>query len=176
MKANRKMTTKHITEVAMAVAALIVGGYLIYIISSQFPLPGVKYTAMAPYLSLIVAFVLTYFKSANTLLLINLVFAMVMSLMNLYMGLSIVLVGLLIHFSQWLIPRSWRFYAGFIASLYSAYVVGVSLLVSKWLIGSIVFKNITLPYVLLLMGIAFLTGAFGAHFGLIIGKRVKSTP
>lgn len=174
MKSKPQLTTREITEIAMSVAALIVGGYLIYIVSSQFPLPGVKYTVMAPYLSLIAAFVLTYFNSSWVLLIVNMVFAMVMTIISPYMGISIIAVALLTHFSYLIIRIKARYRTFLVASLYSSYVVGVALWISKTFIGTAIFKNITLPYVLLLMLLAFFTGAFGAHFGVIIGTRVKS--
>lgn len=172
-KKRKQILTKEVTEIGMAVAALIVGGYVIYIIGSQFPLPGIKYTIMAPYLSLVIAFVLTYFKGQYAVLIVNAVFAMIMTMINPYMGISIFIVGLLTFLVQKLLPQRWRFYVHTVAALYSGFVVGVALMVSKLFIGTVFFQKITYPYMVALMLFAVMAGVFGAYFGVIIGRRVK---
>lgn len=168
-----RINTSILTQIAIAVAAIIVGGYAIYIVSSQVPLPGAKYTAMSPYLSLIIAVVLISFDFKNIILLVNAVFAMMMTIINPYMGIAILTTGILTQIVDYLIPRRFKYRIYVVAASYSAFVSGTALAVSKLFIDSVVFDMITGPYLILLMGIAFVLGIFGAHFGIIIGKRIR---
>ena len=74
---HSKWKTKDITQIAMTVSAMLVGGFMIYLFSSRFPLPGFKYAAMSPYLSFIVAMILINFSLKGSILIVNAVFAMV---------------------------------------------------------------------------------------------------
>lgn len=172
---QNRSTTSTVTQVAIAVAAIIVGGYTIYIVSSQVPLPGVKYTAMAPYLSLIMAISITYFEQKNIILLINAVFALIMTLINPYMGLAIFLTGLCTQLVYYVIPDRFTKKVIVVAASYSAFVAGVALQVSKIFVGSEFYDRVTIPYVLGLMAIAFVIGLLGAKIGVQVGKRVKKT-
>lgn len=174
MKPNRSSTSM-VTQVAIAVAAIIVGGYSIYIVSSQVPLPGVKYTAMAPYLSLIMAVAITYFEQKNIILVINAVFALIMTLINPYMGLAIFLTGLSTQGVYYAIPDKVSMKVNIVAASYSAFVAGIALQVSKLLVGSEFYDRVSPPYIFGLMAIAFVIGLVGAKFGIQIGKRVKGT-
>lgn len=168
-----KLDTSVLTQIAIAVAAIIVGGYAIYIVSSQVPLPGVKYVAMSPYLSLIIAVVLISFDVKNIILIINAVFAMLMTIINPYMGVAILSTGILTQMVDYLIPSRFKYRVYCVAASYSAFVAGTALSVSKLFIDSVVFDMITGPYLLVLMAIAFVLGLLGAHFGIVIGKRVR---
>jgi energy-coupling factor transport system substrate-specific component len=168
-----KLTTSVLTQIAIAVAAIIVGGYAIYIVSSQVPLPGVKYTAMSPYLSLIIAILLISFDIKNIILIVNAVFAMLMSIISPYMGLAILSTGILTQLVDYLVPSGLKYRVHIVAASYSSFVAGTALTVSKLFIDSVVFERINGPYLLVLMGIAFVLGLFGAHFGIVIGKRVR---
>lgn len=167
-----KLTTQDITQIAMTVSAMLVGGFMIYMISSRFPLPGFKYVAMSPYLSFLITMVLINFKLKGSVIIVNTVFAMVMSMVSLYMGLAIFLTGLLTELTQKLIPNGWRYKMRFVSALYSVYTVSTALMVSKLFIAKEIFEIITLPYILMLMGIAFVLGLLGAYAGELLGNRV----
>ncbi|MCD4714244.1 MAG: hypothetical protein K8R73_13245 [Clostridiales bacterium] len=167
------LNTSVLTQIAIAVAAIIVGGYAIYIVSSQIPLPGVKYTAMSPYLSLIMAVMLISFEIKNIILIVNAVFAMLMTIINPYMGVAILSTGILTQMVDYFIPNRFKYRVYCVAASYSAFVAGTALTVSKLFIDSVVFEMVTAPYLIGLMVIAFVLGLFGAHFGIIVGKRVK---
>lgn len=170
---SSKLSTSVLTQIAIAVAAIIVGGYAIYIVSSQIPLPGAKYTAMSPYLSLTIAVMLISFDVKNIILIVNSVFAMLMSIVNPYMGLAILATGILTQMIDYLVPSRFKYRIYCVSASYSAFVAGTALTVSKIFIDSVVFDRITPSYLVVLMGIAFVLGLFGAHFGIIVGKRVK---
>ncbi len=172
MKKTR-LNTSVLTQIAIAVSAIIVGGYAIYIVSSQIPLPGAKYTAMSPYLSLIMAVMLISFDIKNIILLVSAVFAMLMSIINPYMGVAILSTGILTQLVDYFIPNRFKYRVYCVAASYSAFVAGTAMTVSKLFIDSVVFEMVTGPYLIVLMGIAFVLGLFGAHFGIIVGKRVK---
>lgn len=167
-----KMRTKDITQIAMTVSAMLVGGFLIYMISSRFPLPGFKYAAMSPYLSFIVAMLLINFNLKRSVLIVNTVFAMVMSMVSIYMGLAIFSTGVLTQITQTMVPKGWRYKNTVVSALYSVYTVGTALTVSKLFIAKEIFEIITWPYVLALMTLAFVLGLLGAYAGDLLGNRV----
>lgn len=166
------MRTKDITQIAMTVSAMLVGGFIIYMISSRFPLPGFKYAAMSPYLSFIVAMLLINFNLKRSVLIVNTVFALVMSMVSLYMALAIFSTGVLTQITQMIVPKRWQFKNLVVSALYSVYTVGTALAVSKLFIAREIFEIITWPYMLTLMTIAFVLGLLGAYAGNLLGNRI----
>lgn len=170
-KNKRLFNTKDVAIIAMQVAALIVGGYFIVLTVGQFPLPGIKYVAMAPYLTLIMVIVAGTSKKPYRIFYVNLVFAAIMSTVNLYMGLAIFLVGGICGLEERFLNHV-SFKNEILGISYAVWTVGISLLVSKYLIGSALFQLITPIYMLLMMLCAVFTGGIGAYFARIILKRL----
>lgn len=169
---DNKMKTKDITQIAMTVSAMLVGGFMIYMISSRFPLPGLKYAAMAPYLSFVVALIIINFKLKCPIFIVNTVFAMVMAMISLYMAAAIFATGILTEMTQMIIPKHWRYRIIGVAAMYSVYTVSTALIISKLFIAKEVFERITGTYILVLMVLAFVLGVLGAYAGSVIGHRI----
>ena len=169
---HSKWKTKDITQIAMTVSAMLVGGFMIYLFSSRFPLPGFKYAAMSPYLSFIVAMILINFSLKGSILIVNAVFAMVMSLVSLYMAMAIFMTGVLTEITQRILPKEWRYKNQVVSAMYSVYTVGTALIVSKLFIAKEIFEKITWPYIFILMVLAFGLGLLGAYAGAFLGKRI----
>ncbi|MGX8795748.1 hypothetical protein ACR6HW_06610 [Fusibacter sp. JL298sf-3] len=169
---RQPLKTKELAEIAMIVAAIVAGGYVIYLIMGQVPLPGVKYTAMAPYLALMVAFIKQHFKRRYIVLTVNTVFALIMGLVNLYMGLAIVSVGLLTTLVE-VVSDGSRWRVQIAGAAYGAFCVGVSLAVSKYLIGSALFEKLTPQYMGALVAIAAALGVVGAYAGIWLDRRIN---
>ncbi|WFR58062.1 hypothetical protein QA584_03085 [Anaerocolumna sp. AGMB13025] len=165
---KNKINIKNITTIGVGIAAIIGGGMVIYQISHIFPLPGVKFIMMSPYLSAAIFIILNKIKSHNGIMWLGGVFGGLMSLMSIYMGIAIILTTLTTHIAMCLLknrPHEQRIYIGSI--LFSALAGGISLLVSKTLIGG-VFAEIGMIWVLI---ITMLSAAFG-WVGVRFGKRI----
>lgn len=163
--------TQIITRIAMTVAVLIAGGYAIFILSSLFPLPGVKYLLMTPYLSLIITVVLKTIHTRYVVLKINTVFALIMSIINIYMGLAILLTGICAQVVVMLLG-SFKYGVQLSAASYSAFTVGSALLVSRFLIGG-VFEHISVGWIATAAVLAFAMGLLGSILGNQIAYKVR---
>jgi hypothetical protein len=167
------MKTHVLTKMAMTVAALIVGGYVIYLFSSQLPLPGFKYALMAPYLSMLMAIAIKLLPLRHSLLWVNLVFGLIMATVNFYMGLSIIGVGLVTDGFGIFIPMAFKWRIQFLAALYSFFVVVIALMVSVLFIGHGMYDAVGGPYIGILSLFAFLMGGFGANYGVKVANRIQ---
>lgn len=161
-----------LTQLAMTVAALIAGGYVIFIVSSFFPLPGIKYLLMSPYLSLVIAIVMRNIHTKVAILKINTVFALIMSMINIYMGLAIFLTGFCTQIVATLLV-SFKYVVQLSAASYSAFTVGSALLVSRVVIGGPIFKLISWQWIVLATLISFILGLLGGILGNQMAFKVK---
>lgn len=98
---KRRSKNYEIALIAISVAMLIGGGLVIYMISAFFPIPGLRYVIMAPLLASILYVIQIRLKGKYTLLKFGSVFALVMTLVNLFMGIAILITTLLTHVSIW---------------------------------------------------------------------------
>jgi len=169
---RKTSTTLEIAQIAIAVATIIVGGYAILIFSSPLAIPGVKYIMMAPYLSMVLIILINRVKSKFVIIKANVVFAMLMSFINLYMGLAIILSGVLTQALNISLIKDNRWTRGITCSGYAGFVLLTALPISKHLIGGVVFEQITIKWIFVAAGIAFLFGIAGSLFGEFISKRI----
>jgi len=169
MKRNK---TRELVQIAIAVAAIIVGGYGILVLSAPFALPGIKFIMMAPYLSMIMMILLQRIEDPYMILKINAVFALIMMSINLFMGLSIALSGLSTQILQKLLGVKTSFKMKLIASAYSAFVVLTALPISKYFIGGAVFEAIENRWIVIAACLAFFVGFVGSLVGIFINKRI----
>lgn len=168
----KHLTTSALTNIAMGVGALIVGGLAIFSISRIIPFPGGKYLLMAPYLSMVIYVIMHRVPRSITPFLVGGVFGGIMGFVNLFMGLSIVLTGIGAALSS--VPFKDEKHKIFIgATAFSTFTLLTSLNISKYMIGG-VFE--TIPnwwiYAATLIGTGF--GAFGALIGRHILKYLKT--
>ena len=148
--------THETAMIAIGVATLIGGGLAIYIVSSAFPLPGIKYVIMAPFISTVLFVVQSKLKTPHVLLKFGLVFAMVMTLMNVFMGIAILATTLASHISvAWIAKLDRKHFWGSV--LFSTYTGLFALWVSKIMIGGI-FEVLTPLWI-------FTVGALSTLFG-----------
>lgn len=169
---KNKSNATEIAQIAIAVATIIVGGYGILILSSPFAIPGFKYIMMAPYLSMVLMILMNQVKSNYVILKSNAVFALIMMMVNLYMGLSIILAALLTQLVQKLLLKNTKWTKRIVASAYSSFVLLTALPISKYLIGGAVFENIANTWILISAVIAFIVGYIGALMGEFISRRM----
>ncbi len=120
-----KISTRQLTYDALTLALLIVGGFILYYISSVVPVPGAKFLLMAPYLTIVLYYPVKRSPTPGTISLINLGFAALLSLMSFFMGIAIVLSGVLTDLTVLVLFRKydteWKRRVGI--SFYPAYAM-----------------------------------------------------
>ena len=85
--------TKVITNIAMGVGALIVGGLAIFSLSRVLPFPGGKYLMMSPYLSMVMYIIMHKAPTSLTPFMVGAVFGGIMAFVNIFMGIAIISTG-----------------------------------------------------------------------------------
>lgn len=164
--------TKNITEIGIALATLIVGGYAIFMVSGAIVLPGIKYILMGPYLSLVMTIVIRRIKTKYLIIKFNFVFAAVMSMLNPFMGLAILLTGIATEITSSVVKNNLNLKSIIAGTFYSGYVTMSALIVSKLLIGGPIFEKITNTWILTAFVIACLSGFIGSKVGSFISNRI----
>ncbi len=134
------LSTRDITYMAIGIAAMIVGGFVIYQISMVLPIPGVKYILMSPYLSMVIFMILSKVRQNYAMLKFGCVFGFIMCIINVFMGASILLTAFLTQGSMLAVKgHDKQVLIG--AILFSGYAGFSALAISKYLIGG-VFREI----------------------------------
>ena len=169
---NNKLTTKEMVQLALTVAALIAGGYVLYFIGVIFPIPGFKYLILTPYLSFIITFVILYFKNPRSFFYFNTTFGMIMSLMNIYMGLAILSVGIITQIFISILPKKWPFYNYIISFIYAESVIYLAVFVSAFILQLPLYDHMNLYHLMLLGTIGGFTSFFGGNLGITLVNRL----
>src|SRR6056297_85780 len=100
--------TRDITFMSLTVVLLIAGGYLLYYMSLFFPVPGSKFIIMGTYLSLVVYFPMKKVNKLGTIALVSIIFGGILSIFTLFMGVAIILTGLLTDLTTLVIGRGYK--------------------------------------------------------------------
>lgn len=168
-----KLNLRETIFISLLVSILLGGGYVLYIISTYFPLPGMKYVILAPYLSLIICALRVLIKHKWAVLRFNIVFAMIMSLISIYMSMAIIVTTILTEITSILFGKvSFDFKNIVSSALYSFYSVLISLITVKYILFSASAVNISSTLILSLSLFGFILGIFGAKIGEQVGNRV----
>ncbi|MCH4886490.1 hypothetical protein EZV73_02870 [Acidaminobacter sp. JC074] len=166
------MKTKDITTISFGVASIIAGGFIVLAVSKLMPFPGIKFILMAPFLSMMMYVLSMKIENKYAILYIGLVFAGIMSLFHVVMGLSIVTTTLLTQVSIiGFIDKDKRSMLGGI--FFSMYTGLTALIFSKHLIGGI-FENVTFIWIGITVIICAGFGLVGGIFGKRILKHLNS--
>lgn len=161
-----------VTNIAIGVATIIGGGFVIFQFSNIVPLPGMKYVLMSPYLSLMFYILIMRVESKYTLLYVGAVFGGIMIIINTFMGISILLTTLL---SQGvMLPLKRKRTRAFVGSIaFSGFSTFVALNISKLLLGG-AFAQIKLEWIVLSTVFALLMGTMGASFAKRITRYIMN--
>jgi len=170
-----KISTRQLTYDALTLALLIVGGFILYYISSVVPVPGAKFLLMAPYLTIVLYYPVKRSPTPGTISLINLGFAALLSLISLFMGMAIVLSGVLTDLTVIVLFRKydteWKRRIGI--SFYPAYAMLTSLFITDFITGKRLYGNFGLWPVIIMTLATFALGYIGAVTGHFIDKRIS---
>lgn len=164
---NNNSKAREITYIAVGVATMIVGGMAIFQMSLVFPIPGVKFILMAPYLSMLFFILLSTVKQNNALLKIGCTLGFIMMTVNIFMGFTILLTSLLSQLALVFVPRHNKALYG--AVLFSGFTGACSLTISKFIIGGI-FLEISNLWIVMTGLICLCFGIVGTRFAKKIIK------
>jgi len=170
-----KLSTRQLTYDALTLTLLIVGGVVLYYLSKVIPFPGAKFLLMAPYLTIVLYYPVKRSPKPGTITVINLGFASLLSLVSLFMGLAIVLSGLLTDLSVFILFRQYdsKWKRRFGIAFYPAYAMLTSLFITDFITGKHLYGNFGLWPALIMTIITYALGIAGAVLGEIIERRVS---
>lgn len=168
---NNQTKNSEITIIGLSIAIIIGGGMAIYMIAAVFPLPGIKYIFVAPFVSTIFYVVQHKLKGKYILPKIGTVFGLVMSVINMYMGLAILITTFLAYISSfYLKSESKRIFWS--SAFFSGYTGLIAILVSKYLIGG-VFLEIPNSMIALNSILGLIFGILGNNLAKTVVNRVN---
>jgi len=169
-----KISTRQLTYDALTLTLLIVGGYVLYYLSKVIPLPGAKFLLMAPYLTIVLYYPVKRSPKPGTISLINLGFAALLSIMSLFMGVAIVLSGVLTDLTVILLFREynteWKRRLGI--AFYPAYAMLTSLFITDFITGKRLYGQFGFWPVIIMTIATYVLGYAGAVLGNVIANRV----
>jgi energy-coupling factor transport system substrate-specific component len=170
------MNTKiiSITYSALTVAILYVGGYVLYTLSGALALPGNRFILLAPFLSFVFYFPIVKLKQNWLFTKINVVLALVLAYISIFMSLAICATGLLTDLTALLIfrPLDKNYKIVLTCSFYPVYAVLTSFYVTTYLTTSTMFANISIEFLLILISIVYILGLFGSYMAFKLKDRI----
>ena len=166
--------TKDITFMSLTVVLLIAGGYLLYYMSLFFPVPGSKFMIMGAYLSLVVYFPMKKVNKLGTIALVSIIFGGILSIFTLFMGIAIILTGLLTDLTTIIIGRGYKNETVILlsAASYAFYSFMTSIYVTNVVSGNMLYDVVSIKVFVLVGLIVFILGFIGAKVGQMIYKRI----
>lgn len=168
-----KLNLRESIFISLLVSMLIGGGYVLYIVSTYFPLPGMKYVILAPYVSLIICALRILIKHKWAVIRFNTIFAMIMSLISVYMSMAIIITTILTEITGLVFGKfNYESRSVITSAFYSFYSVFISLLTVKYILLTSDAINISTAMIFSLSLVGFMLGIFGAKIGEQVGKRV----
>ncbi|TCK98568.1 energy-coupling factor transport system substrate-specific component [Natranaerovirga hydrolytica] len=164
------------TYSAITVSILFVGGFFIYSLSATLAVPGGRFILMAPFLGFVLYFPLTKFRTYGLISKITGVFALILSYVNLFMGLAIFSSGLLTDITSFVMFRKLNKEYKIIltTSLYPLFATLTSFYVTTYITHTNFFKFNALSIYLFMLLVIFivLLGLFGSYCGYKLKNRI----
>ncbi len=166
--------TRDITFMSLTVVLLIAGGYLLYYMSLFFPVPGSKFIIMGTYLSLVVYFPMKKVNKLGTIALVSIIFGGILSIFTLFMGVAIILTGLLTDLTTLVIGRGYKNERVILlsAAAYAFYSFMTSVYITNVVSGNMLYDVVSINVFLIVGFIIFILGFIGAKIGQMIYKRI----
>lgn len=161
---------RKIATIGIFTAAMIVGGYVLYFISSLIPIPGSKFIIIGPYLTFAMTMPLIRYPRFGTLSLINLAFGGIMIIMSPWMTLAIIVSGLLADLMM-LLPIWLKLKQVIAMGVYNGVSLLTSFYISNYITGNALYKILNFESLLVGVVLAVLTGILGGYMGLQVNKK-----
>ncbi|SKC89828.1 hypothetical protein [Maledivibacter halophilus] len=168
-----KSDIRNLTFLGIITAALLVGGYFLYIISKTLPIPGSKFVFMAPYLSIFMYIAISKTKKLWTMTIVSFIFGGIMFFINPFMTMSIFLSGVLADLITVVFIRNYgtERNISISASLYPvwSFIIGVG--VTNYITGNYMYKLFGIKLFALLIFIIYILGFIGTKVGFKLKSR-----
>jgi len=161
--------TRKITTFAIFIALMIIGGYILYFISTAIPIPGSKFIIMGPYITLVMSLPLIRYPRFGTLSLINLGFGGLMVIFSPWMTLAIVVSGIVAD-CVILLPIWAKAKQLLALGVYNGISLLTSVYITNYITGNQLYRIINLKALIVAFVIAVLTGILGGYAGQKIDK------
>ncbi|MCK8825373.1 hypothetical protein [Fuchsiella alkaliacetigena] len=168
-----RYSPKEMSIVGITVALIVVGGYILYLLSNFIPIPAVKPILMAPFLGFAMVIPIFKVRKFGMITVISAIFGLVMSLLSILLTFAIIGAGVLSDLINFLLFRNYSKDRNIIFSI-ALFPVACSL--SFFLIFGLSIEVDILTIVFLLF--IYVLGFLGAYAGYKIGtsrKIIKST-
>lgn len=162
--------TRKITTFGIFIASMIVGGYILYFLSSLVPIPGSKFIVMGPYLTFSMTFLLIRYPRFGTLSLINLVFGGIMFILSPWMTLAILVSGVLADLMM-ILPIWLKAKLLLAMGVYNGVSLLTSFYISNYITGNALYKILNFEALLVGLALAVITGMLGGYMGLKVNKK-----
>ncbi|TCT15443.1 energy-coupling factor transport system substrate-specific component [Natranaerovirga pectinivora] len=167
-----------LTYSAITVSILFVGGFVLYSLSSALAIPGNRFVLLAPFLSFVFYFPLAKIRKFGLLTKINVVFALVLSYISIFMGLAIISSGLLTDLTGFVLFKKLNkeYTIVITSSIYPVYATLTSFYVTTYLTaGSNMFGYISYKVLIILLFIIYFLGLLGSLAAYKLKSRVFSS-
>lgn len=159
--------TREITLIAIGIAIMIGGGIGIYTASGFIPIPGTKYALMAPFLSIVLYIVLSQIKSVFAISKFGIVFAVIMTTINPFMGIAILFTTIMTQITMLIVKGNEA--RAFYGSISFSVFTGIS---GLFITGLRVWGQNPMFLVSAILIITLLCGAFGT-IGAMTARQIK---
>jgi hypothetical protein len=174
MKNSNNISTKELVSLALTVAALIVGGYMLYLVGISFPIPGIKYLILTPYMSFMITFILLRFDNKKSFFYVNTTFALIMSLMSIYMGITIFAVGLVTQIILHIFPKKYPLYLYVASFVYAETIVFFAMFTSAIVMNLPLYDHLSTLHLIIIAFLGLITSVLGCIAGQVIIKRLPN--
>ena len=174
MNKKNNITTNELVSLALTVAALIVGGYMLYLVGVSFPIPGIKYLMLTPYMAFMITFILLKFENKKSFFYVNTTFALIMSLMSIYMGITIFAVGIATQIVLLVFPKTYPLYLYVASFVYAETIVFFAMFTSSVVMNLPLYDHLSTLHLLIIGFLGLITSIFGCIAGQVITKRLPN--
>jgi len=152
------------------VVIMVVGGYMLYLLSTAVPLPGSKFIFMGPFLTFVMMIPLERYPKFGTLSIINGIFGLVMLVISPWMTLAIIIAGVVSDLLM-LLPIKMKIRCISALGVYNMVSLLVSVYITNSVTGNMLYEIVSPTALIVATIISFLTGALGANLGNYVNKK-----
>ncbi|WP_408955453.1 hypothetical protein [Natroniella sp. ANB-PHB2] len=170
-------TTKELVIISITVALMVVVGFIFYAVSNLLLFPGYRFIILGSFLGFMITIPILKIRKIGVITITSIVFAMIMSLISIFMGLAIIMTALATELTAFLLFKNYakEYKIIFSAAFYPFYGALTFIYISSLLIGKNIYDLIgNLTLFLSSLIIVYGLGLLGSYISLnIIGQRLN---
>ncbi|MCK8816402.1 hypothetical protein MWH28_03355 [Natroniella sulfidigena] len=170
-------STKELVIISITVALMVVVGFIFYALANFLLFPGYRFIILGAFLGFMITIPILKIRKVGVITVTSIVFAMIMSLISIFMGLAIVMTALATELTAFLLFRDYttKHKIIFSAAFYPFYGAIIFVFISSLLIGKNIYDLIGSPTLFLIsLVIVYGLGLLGSSASLnTIGKRLR---